>query len=199
MSGRELIESMQIPDKVEDHATTSHTFKADLYDFFKDFKDKILVEFGTSRGYTSGFCSKFFKEVHTLNKWRSEDTIRYLKQFENVTPHMIGLGRGNNWREHLEKVTKGDVYLIDAEHTYRAVRRDTRLVKEVGNKAAYIVYDDYGTYPDIKRAIDELIAEDELRFVKYIGEEKGWKYGKGGGAGYKRTLEDREGIICRIT
>ena len=57
MSGRELIESMQIPDKVDDHATTSHTFKADLYDFFKDFKDKILVEFGTSRGYTSGFCS----------------------------------------------------------------------------------------------------------------------------------------------
>jgi len=199
MSGRELIESMGIPDKVEDHSTTSHTFKADLYDFFKNFNDKILVEFGTSRGYTTGFCSKFFKEVYTINSKSSEDSEDYLKQFENVTSNVIGIGRSNNWRQRVGNLPKGDVYIIDAEHSYRAVRRDTKVVKEVGNKAAYVVYDDYGTYPSIKRAVDEMIAEDVIRFVKYIGEEKGWKYGEGGRAGYRRTLEDREGVICQTT
>ena len=199
MSGRELIESMQIPDKKEVFATTSHRFKIDLYDFFKELNDKILVEFGTSRGYTSGFCSKFFKAVHTINSNTNDDSLHYLKQFENVTPYVIGIGRGNNWRRRLGELPKGDVYIIDAEHTYTAVKRDTRVVKEIANKSAFIVYDDHGTYPDIKKAVDDMIAGDEIRLVKYIGEEEGWKYGEGGGAGYKRTLTDREGVICQIT
>ena len=199
MSGRELIESMQIPDKKQVFATTSHRFKIDLYDFFKDFNDKILVEFGTSRGYTSGFCSKFFKAVHTINAKNNDDSIQYLKQFKNVTPHVIHIGRSTNWHGRLTEIEKGDVYIIDAEHSYGAVRRDTRVVKQLGNKAAFVVYDDYGTYPDIKKAVDDMIAADEIRLVKYIGEEEGWKYGDGGGAGYRRTLTDREGVICRIT
>ena len=63
MSGLEIIEQYQIPDKPDFYATTSHRFKLDLFDFFNDYKDKVLIEFGTSRGYTSVFCSIFLHKI----------------------------------------------------------------------------------------------------------------------------------------
>ena len=194
MSGLEIIEKYQIPDKPNFFATTSHKFKLDLYDFFNNHKDKVLIEFGTSRGYTSVFCSQLFKNVHTINIKRTKETDECVSQVNNIKQHVLNLENSD-----LSSIEKGDVYIIDDLHSYNAVIKDTSTAKEHCNKGAYIVYDDYGTYPEIKKAVDELIEQEEIKFIKYIGHKAGWRYGDGGGVGYKRTLTDREGVICRIT
>ena len=197
MSGLEIIEKYQIPDKPDFYATTSHRFKLDLFDFFNDHKDKVLIEFGTSRGFTSVFCSRIFKNVHTINIQRTKETDECVGQVDNIDQYVIDLCDPDNV-DKLRDIEKADVYIVDALHSYNAIINDTFTAKEHCNEGAYIVYDDYGTYPEIKKAVDELIEQEEIRFIKYIGHEAGWSYGEGGGVGYERTLQDREGVICQI-
>ena len=72
MSAKLILEKYDIPDKPDFFATTSHQFKKDLYDYFNDSKDKVFIEFGTSRGFSSVFVSELFKHVHTVNIQLSE-------------------------------------------------------------------------------------------------------------------------------
>lgn len=196
MSAQLIIEKYQIPDKPDFFATTSHQFKKDLYDFFNNTKDKIFIEFGTSRGYSSVFVSELFKHVHTVNIQMTEETKELLSQADNISAHKFDLYRFTA-KDYLEELDKGDVFFVDAKHEYEAVKSDTYLAKEFANEGAYIIYDDYGAYTEIKRAIKDLIDLKEIELVKYIGNKKGWKYGEGGGI-VKRTLEDYEGVICKI-
>lgn len=193
MSGLEIIEKYKIPDKPVDHTTTSHKFKLDLFDFFTDCKDKVLIEFGTSRGYTSVFCSRIFKNVHTISLKKSIETEEYIGQVDNIDHYVINLRKKN-----IDKIEKGDVYIIDALHTYRAILNDTSTVIKHCDKGSFIVYDDYGTYPRIKQAVDQLIEEKKIKLIKFIGHGVGWSYGDGGGNGYERVLQNREGVICQI-
>ena len=53
-----------IPDKRQDKNTTSLKFKQDMIEFLgDDYKDKICLEIGAHRGYTTRILSFLFKEV----------------------------------------------------------------------------------------------------------------------------------------
>ena len=55
-----------IPDKRQDKDTTSLKFKRDLIEFFgEDYKDKICLEIGTNKGYSTKILSFLFKKVIT--------------------------------------------------------------------------------------------------------------------------------------
>ena len=55
-----------IPDKREDKNTTSLKFKRDLISYLgEDYKDKVCLEIGTSRGYSTKILSHLFKKVIT--------------------------------------------------------------------------------------------------------------------------------------
>lgn len=54
--------------------------------------------------------------------------------------------------------TPFDFALIDADHTYEAVRRDIAGVLPYLADQAYILFHD-ANYPDVKRAIDESVIE----------------------------------------
>jgi len=169
------------------------------YNFLENFiknTDGDILEIG--QGFST--ILMLYATAGTSRKITSVDVQHKIKDYVQYLP-LDYVSRLEFIQEDSKQIAlhkEYNVVLIDAEHTYTAVKRDTRVVKEIANKSAFIVYDDYGTYPDIKKAVNDMIAADEIRFVKYIGEEEGWKYGNGGGAGYKRTLTDREGVICKI-
>jgi len=196
MSAKLILEKYDIPDKPDFFATTSHKFKSDLFTFFTECKDKIFIEFGTSRGFSSVFVSELFKHVHTVNIQLSEETKELLSKKDNITAHKFDL-YNLAAKDYLEKLDRGDVFFVDAKHEYKAVKSDTYLAKEFANKGAYVIYDDYGAYREIKRAVNKLIDLKVIEVVKYIGNKKGWKYGENDGS-VKRTLEDYEGVICKI-
>lgn len=196
MSAKLILEKYDIPDKPDFFATTSHKFKSDLFTFFTECKDKIFIEFGTSRGFSSVFVSELFKHVHTVNIQLSEETKELLSKTDNITAHKFDL-YNLAAKDYLEKLDRGDVFFVDAKHEYKAVKSDTYLAKEFANKGAYVIYDDYGAYREIKRAVNKLIDLKVIEAVKYIGNKKGWKYGENHGS-VKRTLEDYEGVICKI-
>jgi hypothetical protein len=88
-------------------------------------------------------------------------------------------------------VSFADVFLVDAVHTYDAVIHDTlRATKKFDSvDKKYFIYDDYGAFPDVKRAIDDLIDCGVIEIVQTIGHVVG--------DDFVRVLHESEGVICR--
>ncbi len=195
----ELIQRDNIPDKPVFHATTTHKFKQDLWDFFnKDaYKQLTFVEFGTSSGYTSMIASYLFKEVHTINLQQSENVQNYLSSRQNIFTHAFDLYSGNlaQWNN----IPTGDIFFIDAGHDYPAVLQDINSVLtcvQSQQSKKIIVFDDYGIFPGVKRAVDEYIDKGILEVVTGIGQKEGYVYGEPTEE-IPRTLFAVEGLICR--
>lgn len=198
MSIEDLIEKFQIPDKPDFYATTTHKFKKDIWTYFSNemFKELTFVEFGTSRGYTSLIMSYLFKLVHTINWQDSVDAKAMSKGITNINYHIFDLY--NSTASDWDKIKSGDVFMVDAVHSYNAVMTDvnnalsfleTKLQKKL------FIFDDYGAFPEVRRAVDDLISSKTLEVVMTIGEEQGYKYGESAGH-TDRILKSYEGLIC---
>jgi len=174
-----------IPDKSEHRTTTSHKFKRDVFDFFNkpEFKEKICLEIGSNVGYTSRVLSFLFKEVIGFNLESVENAEIFNKDRPNVRYYAQDV-----YNTKLP-VDFGDVFLIDAQHTYHAVIDDTiRSLSFKSSDKKYFIYDNYGVFPEIKKAIDDLIEYGKIEEVKKIGHVTN--------SDFVRPLLDYEGIIC---
>lgn len=176
---------INIPDKFQHKTTTSHKFKKDVYNFFNkpEFRDKTCLEIGSNIGYTTRVLSYLFKEVIGFNK----DDVSRAVQFNSDRPNVKFYAQ-DVYNTTLP-VDYGDVFLIDAEHTYDAVINDTiRSLNFKSSDKKYFVYDDYGAFPEIKKAIDDLIECDKIVIVEKIGYSSK--------ENFTRPLYDYEGLIC---
>ena len=189
-----LLESIG-EDKHTNPATTSNKFKSDVWEFFKDFKDKVCVEFGTHKGQTTKILSYCFKKVYTINK--------EIQSFDNAK--MLNVGIDNIkyvpfdlYSDEKLSIKNVSVFMIDAGHKYTQVVSDLdRCIDMSDIQDSYIIFDDYGLdvhEKEVKRAVDEYISANKIQVVKKIGHSSGHTFG--GSLG--RTLKDNEGLICRI-
>lgn len=174
-----------IPDKFQHPTTTSHKFKRELYNFFNkdDYKNKKCVEWGSNLGYTTYVLSHLFNQVTGFNKERAVEAIEFNKNRPNVKFYTQDIYNTNI------PIKDGDVFLVDAEHTYHAVIDDTmRSLSFESTNKKYFIYDDYGAYPEIKKAIDDLIEYNKIKLVTKIGHSPSDRF--------TRPLYDYEGVIC---
>jgi hypothetical protein len=176
---------INIPDKFQHKTTTSHKFKKDLFEFFNkdEFKNKTCLEIGSNVGYTTRILSYLFKEVVGFNL----ENVELAQKFNTDRPNV------RFYAQDVYNTTLpldyGDVFLIDAEHTYDAVINDTiRSLKFKSDDKKYFIYDDYGAFPEIKQAITDLIAYEKIKVVQYIGHPPA--------STFTRQLFDYEGLIC---
>ena len=178
------------PDKTESKTTTSLKFKSDLIGFFKDkFKDKVLVEIGTSLGYGTKIFSTIFKKVITADVSIEKINFAkdYLKSVDNIEFKLMDV-----YNQEWDFGENVDVVFIDCVHDYNHIRSDINNALLLNPEL--LVMDDYGLYPDLKRAIDEFIESGRLKSVKKIGQLPGTFYPKT----ENKILKDYEGIICQV-
>ena len=174
-----------IPDKFEHRKTTSHLFKTDVFNFFnkKEFSDKVCVEIGCHIGYTTKILSYIFKEVYAFNLLNTIRAQEFTKDRNNITYFAQDVYTTEM------PIDYGDVFLIDAVHTYGAVINDTlRSLEFKSSGKKYFIYDDYGIEPNIQRAINSLVEKNKIKIVKHIGHSKEDSFIK--------PLTDHEGVIC---
>ena len=99
--------------------------------------------------------------------------------------------------KHLPKLEEDediDVVFIDCVHDYHHIKSDIDNSINSFNKPI-LVFDDYGLFPELKKAIDEYIERGQLKLLKYIGDYSGTIYPKT----QHKILKDREGLICQVT
>ena len=178
--------------KSESKTTTSMKFKADTIDFFGDkFKNKVLVEIGTSLGYGTRVLSPLFKKIITVDCSPEKFTYAkdYLKDFNNIEFKLMDV-----YNQMWQFGENADVVFIDCVHDYVHVKSDVDNSISTFNKPI-IMFDDYGLFPEVKRLIDEYISDGKLKVLEKIGCHKGIVYPKT----QNKILIDREGIICQVT
>tara|TARA_R100001377_G_C3115776_1_gene84186 strand:- start:326 stop:595 length:270 start_codon:yes stop_codon:yes gene_type:complete len=89
-------------------------------------------------------------------------------------------------------MSKADVVVIDAGHTYEHIMHDVPKVIEYFDNPIIII-DDYGNpNQGIRRAIDELESKGILTIHFKIGADKGYKTATG------LVFNDKEGVICNV-
>tara|TARA_R100000005_G_C4799582_1_gene91953 strand:- start:87 stop:500 length:414 start_codon:yes stop_codon:yes gene_type:complete len=87
-----------------------------------------------------------------------------------------------------------DAVFIDCYHDYPHVKSDTENSLKLLKSGGYIIYDDYGLFPEIKKAVDEYIDDGKLKIVEKIGHYKNAYYP----TTQNKVLKDREGVICQV-
>ena len=177
-----------IPDKRENKGTTTLQFKKDLINFFKEKNISTVVELGTHHGYSTRILSYIFEEVLTLDiNVDSVDKAKALNQDrENIT-YYIEDAYKYKWWDLSEDI--GAVF-IDTVHTYSCVLDDISNYLKIDNEC-FVIFDDYGLFEEVKKAVDESMDAGVFQFIQHIGEPSGSDCRPG------KELKDWEGVICK--
>ena len=180
-----------MPDKNSAKTTTSLKWKSDFIDFFRDDKFKKIdsIEVGSSLGHTTRVMSFLFNSVTALDNLSERHVIsnKLNGDRDNIKFRVMDV-YGENW-----DFDNMGVVVIDCIHDYEHVKADIQNSINTFNKP-YIVFDDYGLFPDVKKGIDEFIESGVLRVEKKIGMSPGFEFSKT----LNKVLKDWEGLICRV-
>jgi SAM-dependent methyltransferase len=184
----------KIPDKTKDKNTTSLKFKKDLIEYLGDeYRDKICLEVGTSKGYTTRILSFLFKKVITceIDKNLIEFAKDINKDRDNIEFLHKDVYEGVPWG--FEDIS---VVFIDCDHEINSVLSDINnsinLCKP--GEELLIIFDDYGLdnpWKGVKEAISKYEDNPHFEIIKEIGQPEGWSYRE------NMTLRASEGIICK--
>jgi hypothetical protein len=182
-------------DKVDNFATTSKRFKADVWNFFKqkfpESNSLNCCEFGTHKGQTTYILSHLFRHVYTINISESNFTEARKLNRDRDNIFYIPLDLYAERIEYTPIYEEIDVFFVDAGHDKKHVCSDIERIKKMKpNRPIHIIFDDYGLIDGVRNAVNEYIERGELTKEHYIGYEAGHKFSE------NRILKHYEGIIC---
>lgn len=181
-------------DKHTNPTTTSDKFKKDLYEFcIETGLGGVAVEYGTHKGSTTRILAHVFDRVYTCNlPGHFKDAQRLNEDLDNIA--YVGIDLYNS--DVYVPITDDqiDLFFIDAVHSHEAVLTDfTRSTNMKYLNPCYFVFDDTGLYPEVLRAVNDLVWMGKLEIVKEIGHPQGYDFGSG------RILKHgAEGLICKL-
>ncbi len=181
-----------LPDKWDSKTTTTLRYKSELINFFRNpkYKNKTVLEIGSSNGHSTKVLSYLFKSVTAvdiLKERHIHSHENYNKSNTNIN-YVVADVYNNPW-----DFGHHDVVFIDCVHDYQHVRSDIENTLKICNKPI-IIFDDYGLFPDIKKAIDEYIESGKFEVLTYLGHQKETIIPKT----QNKILKHFEGIICQV-
>lgn len=151
----------------DDIWTCSDEMRNDISDFFSKNSDYIIAEIGSHKGYSTYILSKIFSKVYAIDnsiEW-TNFSKEYNKDINNINYIHLDI-YNNNWEIIPENV---DVCFIDAMHTYEHCKSDIINSLDRFKYLKYIIFDDYGVWPGVKKIVDEMIMNNTLKFERFIG------------------------------
>ena len=181
-----------LPDKWESKTTTTLRYKSEMIDFFQDkkYKDMTVLEIGSSNGHSTKVLSHLFKKVTAVDVLRERHEHSHKNYNKNNTniDYIVADVYNGPW-----DFGSHDVVFIDCIHDYKHVKSDIENALKICSKPI-MIFDDYGLFPDIKKAIDEYIDSGAFEVLTYVGHQKGTIIPKT----QNKILKHFEGIICQV-
>lgn len=179
--------------KDQDYWTISGKMKQDLRNFFAPKASTwTILELGSYRGYTSRVFSDLFSRVIAVDA--SEAFLSFNRRYNKDRQNILFVhlhSRVDSLRSLRQNEV--EVAMVDAEHEYASVHRDTnQLLRYFRSSLKYVIFDDFGTDEGVMRAVREFVQRGQLRVVGGVGRRPGWKYGD-------RVIDSWEGVICEVT
>jgi len=182
-----------VPNIHDDVWTCSDEMRYDIYNFFKDCGDYHIAEIGSHKGYSTRVLSKMFAKVYAVDN--NIEFTNFNRDFNadlNNIEYVILDIYNDSWEPITDSV---DVVFIDAVHSYMGCKSDIMNSLHRFKNLKYIIFDDYGVWAGVKKAVDEFIRMGSLSFCTFIGLND-VPNGMNNGTGI--TKDVNEGIICRV-
>ncbi|MBV8882590.1 MAG: class I SAM-dependent methyltransferase [Chroococcidiopsidaceae cyanobacterium CP_BM_RX_35] len=183
-----LQQLLSATDKSSDVFTVSQKFRDDLINFFQPNKYNFL-ELGCYRGLTAKILADHFVKYLGVDiSWKR----LLIAKLSNVFNQNVRFKRFDLYKSDWDTLDfLADVVLIDAVHSYEFVRQDiSNCIKRYKN--AFIVFDDYGAWEGVYKAVNEAIDESRLEILQEVGARKGELNSL-----FPNNLGS-EGLICRV-
>lgn len=183
-----------IPDKFDSKTTTSKKFKTELYNFVIKNNVKSILEIGSSVGHTAYFLGHFVETFSCveLDSSRVVKINNLCKDLDSVVCYRKDVYRDSwDFKYH-------DMIIIDCVHYYNHVKSDIENALKLN--PIYLVFDDYGLIPEVKRAVDEYIQKGVLQVETRVGHPMSTEFYmcKSENITKDKKLADSEGIICKV-
>lgn len=147
--------------------TCSDKMRHDIYTFFKNEQHYRIAEIGAHKGYTTKILSNIFYMVYAIDnniEWTNYNK-KYNKDANNIEYVKLDI-YNEPWVVPYNGI---EVSFIDACHTYESCKKDIINSINTFTKLKYIIFDDYGVWPGVKKVVDEFINMNVLKFETYIG------------------------------
>jgi hypothetical protein len=151
---------LTLPDKFHNRQTTSHLFKEFLIENFYGSKGDVL-EVGCAKGQTSLVLSHLFKKVFAMNIFPPSENF---PTRDNIFYELMDSYK-DTWK--VSKWKRCELVLIDCVHHYTEVKQDT--INALKLEPKYLIYDDYGGWPDVKKYVDFFIKKTKPKKVTKFG------------------------------
>ncbi|CAK8985499.1 Kelch-like protein 5 [Durusdinium trenchii] len=178
--------------KEEDYWTTSAEMKQDLRSFFMPLAANwTVLELGSYRGYTTRALAETFASVIAVDA--SEAFLNSNRRY-NADRRNIFFVHLHSRVEGLRSLRQNEVQvaMVDAEHEYASVYRDTnQLLRYFRPSLKYLIFDDFGTDPGVMRAVREFVQSGRLRVLGGVGRKPPWTY-------RDQVIDSWEGVICEV-
>jgi O-methyltransferase len=151
----------------QDVWTLSDEFRVHLKDFFKDKSVKSIAEIGSYKGYTTRFFSELFEKVYAVDNNIEFHNLskEFNKDKENIEYVTLDI-YNDEWKDLESSI---ETIFIDAGHSYENCKSDAYNSLKQFINLNYVIFDDYGAWPGVKKIVDELILKGILLFDKYVG------------------------------
>jgi len=159
--------NISIVSKNEDIWTISNKMRTDIAEFFNYSTNYKIAEIGSHKGYTTKFLSSIFSKVYAIDnnvEWTYLNK-NFNKDKSNIQYIILDIYK-DTWDVLPDDI---EVSFIDAIHSYELCKNDILNSIKRFSKLKYIIFDDYGVWPGVKKAVDEMIQTKKLHFVKFIG------------------------------
>ena len=180
-----------LPDKFTSKTTTSLKWKSDFIDYFRDekFKKMKILEVGSSLGHSTRILSFLFNKVIAVDTLPERHITSSKLNYDRDNIEYVIMDVYNQpWNfEHM------DIVFIDCVHDYAHVKSDIENSLKYG-KGTIIAFDDYGLFPELKKAIDEYIEAGVLKLETYLGMPAETNFPKT----LNKKLKDWEGLVCQV-
>lgn len=187
------VQEISLPvDKREDYWTISQKFRENIKQFFLP-KRYTFLEVGCYKGLTANSLAEHFIEYLGID---IKDEYLELARIINADNHAQFQKfdiYSSNWND---LNFSGDIVFIDALHEYKYIKQDIdNCLKRFNN--AFFIFDDYGAWESVFRAVNEAIEEHKLKVVQEIGLAKGQQLWSDKSNPHAYTHFGSEGLICR--
>ena len=168
-------------NKVKGHIGLNEGFL--LFKIAKSLRENsVIVEIGSFMGKSSCFIAEGIglKKIqffcidpwndHMKQKEAKGTFSEFLQNTEKYRSKIIVL-RGfsyeiiKQWPSH----RKIDFLWIDGDHSYEGVKKDIHDWIPLVKKDSFICFHDYRDAPGVKKAVDELVIDNKIKFVKTEG------------------------------
>ena len=151
----------------DDIWTCSEKMRFDIYDFFKDKSHFKIAEIGSHKGYTTNILANIFSKVYAVDnsvEWTNLNK-ELNKNLTNIEYVFLDIYK-DNWNILPDDI---EVSFIDAVHSYEGCKCDIQNSLNRFKNLQYIIFDDYGVWPGVKKIVDELIQNKTLKLQQFIG------------------------------